>query len=60
MDQNSNQKEWLVIVNPNAGNGKGKKDWDRISALLKKEDLHFRVVFTGRKGHAKTYSSRRY
>ena len=53
MDQNSNQKEWLVIVNPNAGNGRGKKDWDRISTLLHKEDLQFRVVFTGRKGHAK-------
>jgi YegS/Rv2252/BmrU family lipid kinase len=53
MDQNSNQKEWLVIVNPNAGNGKGKKDWEKISVLLKKEGLHFRVVFTGRKGHAR-------
>jgi YegS/Rv2252/BmrU family lipid kinase len=53
MVQNSDQREWLVIVNPNAGNGKGKKDWDRISALLDKENLNFRVVFTGRKGHAK-------
>jgi YegS/Rv2252/BmrU family lipid kinase len=53
MDQNSNQKEWLVIVNPNAGNGKGKKDWEKISVLLNKEELQFRVVFTGRKGHAK-------
>ena len=52
MNQNSNQKEWLVIVNPNAGNGKGKKDWDRISALLKEEDLPFTVKFTERKGHA--------
>jgi YegS/Rv2252/BmrU family lipid kinase len=54
MDQNSDQKEWLVIVNPNAGNGKGGKNWDRISALLKQEDLQFRVLVTGRKGHAKT------
>jgi diacylglycerol kinase (ATP) len=54
MDQNSDQKEWLIIVNPNAGNGKGKKDWDRISALLNSEDIHFRVLFTGRKGHAKS------
>jgi YegS/Rv2252/BmrU family lipid kinase len=54
MNQNSNQNEWLVIVNPNAGSGKGKKDWGKISALLKKEGIHFRVLFTGRKGHAKT------
>ena len=52
MNQNSNLKEWLVIVNPNAGSGRGKKDWDRISALLKKEDLPFNVKFTERKGHA--------
>jgi YegS/Rv2252/BmrU family lipid kinase len=52
MNQNSIRKEWLVIVNPNAGNGKGKKDWDRISALLKEDDLPFTVKFTERKGHA--------
>lgn len=52
MNQNTYQKEWLVLVNPNAGNGKGKKDWDRISALLKEEDLPFTVKFTERKGHA--------
>jgi diacylglycerol kinase (ATP) len=52
MNNNSDQKEWLVIVNPNAGNKKGKKDWDTISALLKKENLPFTVKFTERKGHA--------
>lgn len=52
MNQNTNEKEWLVIVNPNAGNGKGKKDWDKIAALLKKEGLPFTVRFTERKGHA--------
>ena len=52
MNQNTNEKEWLVIVNPNAGNGKGKKDWDKIAALLKKEDLPFTVRLTERKGHA--------
>jgi len=26
--------DWLVIVNPNAGHRKGKKDWAEISALL--------------------------
>ncbi len=48
----SRQKEWLVIVNPNAGNGKGKKDWDKISGFLKKENLSFNVKFTEAKEHA--------
>jgi len=42
----------MVIVNPNAGNGKGKKDWAKISDLLKNADLSFEVEFTERKGHA--------
>jgi YegS/Rv2252/BmrU family lipid kinase len=52
MNSNTSQNKWLVIVNPNAGNGKGKKDWGRISALLNREDLPFAVEFTERKGHA--------
>ena len=49
---NTNQTEWLVIVNPNAGNGKGKKDWDTISALLRKAGINFSVKFTERKSQA--------
>ena len=52
MNQNLLQKEWLVIVNPNSGKGKGRKDWDTISSILKKEDLSCTVKFTERKGHA--------
>lgn len=52
MSKNSNPNEWLVIVNPNAGSGKGKKDWDNISALLKEANLPFIVKFTEKKGHA--------
>ena len=52
MNQNSDQKEWLVIVNPNAGNGKGKKDWGKISNLLKTKGLSFTFKFTEKKGHA--------
>ena len=52
MNQNSDQKIWLVIVNPNAGNGKGKKDWDKISNYLKKENFQFEVKFTERKSNA--------
>jgi YegS/Rv2252/BmrU family lipid kinase len=52
MNQNTDQKEWLAIVNPNAGNGKGKKDWDKISSFLEKENISYSVQFTERKGHA--------
>lgn len=44
--------EWLVIVNPNAGNGRGKKDWNKIDDLLKKANISFSVYFTEKKGHA--------
>lgn len=50
MDQD--QKDWFVIVNPNAGKRRGEKDWDMISALLNKENLSFVVEFTERRGHA--------
>jgi diacylglycerol kinase (ATP) len=52
MDQLSLQKEWLTIVNPNAGNGKGHKDWFLIAELMKKENLNINVKFTEAKGHA--------
>jgi len=42
----------LVIVNPNAGKGKGKKDWEKISGLLKKEGFIFETVFTKQRHHA--------
>jgi len=44
--------QWYIIVNPNAGNGKGKKDWTRIKSLLEKNGLVFEAKFTERKGHA--------
>jgi YegS/Rv2252/BmrU family lipid kinase len=49
---NADQKEWLVIVNPNAGNGKGKKDWTKISEQLRNEGFSFLEKFTERRGHA--------
>jgi len=49
-DPSGNQ--WFAIVNPNAGNGKGKKDWARISNDLRKLDLNFTENFTDCKGHA--------
>lgn len=52
MNQNLNQAQWLVIINPNAGNGKGKKDFDRITGLLEREEIPFSVRFTEKKTHA--------
>ena len=52
MNQISNRKEWLAIVNPNAGNGKGLKDWDLIAGFMKKENLSVNAKFTKAKGHA--------
>jgi YegS/Rv2252/BmrU family lipid kinase len=52
MNHSTDQKEWFVIVNPNAGNGRGEKDWEEISALLRKADLSLAVKFTERKGDA--------
>jgi YegS/Rv2252/BmrU family lipid kinase len=45
-------EEWYAIVNPNAGNGKGKKDWDRISGLFEKENIAVYSQYTQSKGHA--------
>lgn len=52
MDIAKVRPEWFVIVNPNAGNGKGRKDWKRISDLFKKENILIESVITGHKGHA--------
>ena len=57
MNQNYNIEKWLVIVNPNAGNGKGKKDWGRISELLKEKGLLFTVKFTERKSQAIVFAT---
>jgi YegS/Rv2252/BmrU family lipid kinase len=48
----SNKKEWLAIVNPNAGNGKGLRDWHLIAESMRKVNLSFTVKFTESKGHA--------
>ena len=45
-------KEWLVVVNPNAGVGKGKKHWQKISRLLEKYGFRYREAFTEKPLHA--------
>ncbi len=44
--------EWMVIVNPNAGSGRGKRDWGIISALLTKYGISYKNVFTECPKHA--------
>jgi len=44
--------EWLVIVNPNAGKGRGQKHWDKISNSMREHGILFNAKFTGQKGHA--------
>ncbi len=52
MNNNSVMSDWTVIVNPNAGNGKGKKEWHIISKALNDNDISFDVKFTSGKGEA--------
>jgi diacylglycerol kinase (ATP) len=44
--------DWLVIVNPNAGMRKGKKDWKTISKLLGDKNISYEFVTTTHKYHA--------
>lgn len=43
---------WLVIVNPNAGKRKGRKDWSHIATLLAVNKIDYYAVFTERPRHA--------
>lgn len=46
------RSEWLILVNPNAGVGKGAKDWKIISRLLDKHGFKYRSLFTRTRLHA--------
>ena len=52
MTKNNSDPAWFVLVNPNAGTGKGKKDWEHISQLLVRNGFSFTHQFTARKNHA--------
>ncbi len=52
MGNSNNNRPWLVIVNPNAGNKKGIKDWDTISDLLSAYQIEYESFFTESKKHA--------
>ena len=46
MNSSEIKQEWLVIVNPNAGKAKGKKDWTKIASLLQLYNISFKAFFT--------------
>jgi YegS/Rv2252/BmrU family lipid kinase len=46
------EKSWLIMVNPNAGAGKCRKDWPEIESVLKEEGVDFEVEITQRRFHA--------
>jgi YegS/Rv2252/BmrU family lipid kinase len=46
------RRDWLVIVNPNAGNGEGEKDWTEIDRLLVRNEFDFLPQFTVARRHA--------
>lgn len=52
LKKDKEKSEWLIIVNPNAGVGKGAKDWKIISRLLDKHGFKYRSLFTKRRLHA--------
>lgn len=47
-----NREKYLVVVNPNAGGGKAKKDWPVIEALLRQQQFEIDVVKTKYRHHA--------
>jgi diacylglycerol kinase (ATP) len=44
--------KWYLVVNPIAGNGKGKKYWPSIQALLKKTGVEYEFGITEHEQHA--------
>ncbi|MDX9811105.1 MAG: diacylglycerol kinase family lipid kinase [Bacteroidales bacterium] len=44
--------KWYAIVNPNAGNGKGGRDWKRISRIFERHGISAVIKMTTKKGDA--------
>ena len=44
--------KWLFIINPNAGNGRGERDWPVIRELIDKTNIPYTHVMTQARGHA--------
>jgi len=58
MNKSEKNKEWLVIINPNAGRRKGSRDWKKIRSLLVKHGFNFHEISTERPGHATEISKK--
>ncbi len=52
VEKSSIKNKWYVVVNPNAGNRKIKKDWDRIHKMLDTSGLDFDFAFSEYARHA--------
>lgn len=46
------QDKWLVVLNPNAGDGTGGKDWEKIASSLNNQGIDFELFRTRRINHA--------
>ncbi|PLX09434.1 MAG: diacylglycerol kinase [Marinilabiliales bacterium] len=45
-------KKYFFIINPNAGNEGGSREWPKIEEMLKANDIEFDFAFTEKVGHA--------
>jgi len=50
--QNTKPNKWFIVVNPNAGNRKIKRDWEKIHKMLLLSGLQFEFAFTEHVLHA--------
>jgi len=49
---NKEVKDYLIVVNPNAGGGQGQRDWPKIESLIKDKKLNYLAIFTQYRHHA--------
>jgi len=47
-----NGNKFFFLINPNAGNEGGEREWPKIEQLIKQYDLQYEYVFTEAVGHA--------
>ena len=50
--------KWIVLVNPHAGTGKGKKDWNKINEHLSQSTIEFEAFNTKHREHALALTSK--
>jgi YegS/Rv2252/BmrU family lipid kinase len=50
--------KWIVLVNPHAGTGKGKKDWDKINEYLSLSGIEYETYDTKHRDHALELTSK--